>query len=673
MDSVTIRGLAAKVKAQADCRDLYRRLYPDKFRERGNSHCFHEGHTDTNPSLSVQTRYLRCHTGCTPEGKTRSNWDCFDLWRYRYGGTFRDALAGVAGFIGMEIPSDPGSCDGRKTQSPHDEQARTHAAYTPDNASDAWDYTDESGRFLYRVARFDLPGNGDDRKSPKEFRPFQLEDGRWVCNLKGVRRVLYRLPRLLRASPRELILLVEGEKCADAAISLGFAATTWAGGANAWQSQVRDHGIHEPLRERRVVIIPDHDEPGEQFAGAAAQSLVTTAATVQVIRLPGLPPAGDIVDYMAMHGLSKTASTILELIEAAPVCRPEPKVSPNGPTLISFADVRHMDLPEPRWIIRDLLPEGLCVLAGAPKIGKSWLVQHLSISVASGTHALGAFPCAQGEVLHLALEDNLRRFNVRMGMMLGDAAAPAQGYFCAQWPYFSEADDEVDGLVLLHKWLQAHREHARMVVIDTLAKIRPRRSRNRDDLYSRDYRDLEGLQGLASAFRVAIVIVHHKNKGMHADEYNTISGSTGITGCADTVMILSKPERCQGDGVLFISGRDIRERRVSLVFDKLTGLWRWIGDVDPAGGSDDREYLRDILRSAGRPMKPSEIAAQCRPEKTVNAVQKTLRRLMESGEVVKAVGQFGKYLLAPGYGSCGQSACPAGDGAEDESSWSVAI
>ncbi len=103
---------------------------------------------------------------------------------------------------------------------------------------------------------------------------------------------------------------------------------------------------------------------------------------------------------------------------------PEKKSKIN---LISARDIQLMKIPPIRWIIKDLLPEGLAILAGSPKVGKSWFAQNIGISVANGTKALGYFDTEKSSVLYIALEDNFRRIQDRINNNLSselDKTAP---------------------------------------------------------------------------------------------------------------------------------------------------------------------------------------------------------------------------------------------------------
>ncbi|MGO9122066.1 MAG: AAA family ATPase [Desulfomonilaceae bacterium] len=309
------------------------------------------------------------------------------------------------------------------------------------------------------------------------------------------------------------------------------------------------------------------------------------------------------------------------------------------PTGITFEELMKKDLPEPKWIIRDLLPEGLCLLAGTPKIGKSWLAQHLSLSVASGRSALAHFSCDQGDVLHFALEDTQRRFKKRMATMLEGSDAPVLASLYNTCPPLS--DKQPDGLDFIHKWLDEH-QSAKLIVIDTLAKIRPHK-RGHEPLYDRDYRDLEGLQQLAGQYAVAIIVITHTNQGEHRDVLNTVSGTSGLTGAADTIWILEKTARGESNGTLFISGRDIEERTGAMKFDNTTGLWRWIGDAVELNMSKERLEIRDVVQTAEAPLGIKEMAGILR--KPYSVINKRVQRMLEKGEIERAAGSRGKYKL----------------------------
>ncbi len=156
---------------------------------------------------------------------------------------------------------------------------------------DTYDYTDEAGELLYQVVRY----------APKDFRQRRPDGkGGWIYDLEGVRRVLYRLPNLARAPTNQPVFVPEGEKDVDRLLGLGLLATTNAMGAGKWRPE-----YNEPLRGRRVFIVADNDDAGRKHAQDVRKSLRGIAASVTVVELEGLPPKGDVSDWLDIEGNHK--------------------------------------------------------------------------------------------------------------------------------------------------------------------------------------------------------------------------------------------------------------------------------------------------------------------------------------------------------------------------------
>src|SRR5262249_18337805 len=119
--------------------------------------------------------------------------------------------------------------------------------------------------------------------------------------------------------------------------------------------------------------------------------------------------------------------------------------------LLSAPDLLELELPPLRWAVEGVLPEGLTMLVGKPKIGKSWAVFSLAVAVATGGRALGQIAVEQGDVLYLALEDGKRRLKSRLRAMLGTTAPPPGLTLSTRWPRLDQG-----GLTLLDAWLDQH-------------------------------------------------------------------------------------------------------------------------------------------------------------------------------------------------------------------------
>jgi hypothetical protein len=179
-----------------------------------------------------------------------------------------------------------------------------------------YDYTDERGVLLYQVVRYDL----------KDFRQRRPNgNGGWLWNLEGVRRVLYRLSELLAADPGRPVFILEGEKDVDQLARLEIVATTNAQGAGKWRPE-----YSEALRGRHIIILPDNDTPGRSHAAAVAASLEGVAASVRILELPGLPPKGDVSDWLAAGGTKEELLTLAQRGDAWEPPPDEHKTSPTG-------------------------------------------------------------------------------------------------------------------------------------------------------------------------------------------------------------------------------------------------------------------------------------------------------------------------------------------------------
>ena len=214
-------------------------------------------------------------------------------------------------------------------------------------------------------------------------------------------------------------------------------------------------------------------------------------------------------------------------------------------------------------VIEGLLCVGTYLFAGAPKLGKSFLMLQLGYHVSTGTPLWG-YPVRQGSVLYLALEDDYPRLQGRLYRMFGTDAA--DGLYLSTWAkqIGSGLEEQLEGFVAQHP-------DARLIIIDTLQRIRPAGSDRYS--YASDYDIIAKLTTLAAKLNICLLIVHHTRKQQAEDKFDMISGTNGLLGAADGAFLLQKEKRTDNTATLDISGRDQQDQRLYLTRDLVRLVW----------------------------------------------------------------------------------------------------
>ena len=299
----------------------------------------------------------------------------------------------------------------------------------------------------------------------------------------------------------------------------------------------------------------------------------------------------------------------------------------TGPSVFSATRLLETKMAEPRWAVPGILAEGCTILGGKPKTGKSWMALGLAVAVASGGRALGQIPVQQGPVLYLALEDTMRRLQSRMEMLLEGQPAPAALDLSVDWPRL-----DAQGTEWLQSWLDSHKG-ARLVIVDTLARIRTRNTGRNIGLYDDDYHAVALLKRLADNAGASLLVIHHLRKMSSDDPLEALSGTMGLSGAADSILVLKK-ERTKRDATLFMTGRDIDEQEVNLRFDPITAAWSLLGQ----SLSDERQAVVTALKKAGRGMNAKELAtALGQPYANVRALA---WKMANAGQLRSQNGQY---------------------------------
>ena len=231
----------------------------------------------------------------------------------------------------------------------------------------------------------------------------------------------------------------------------------------------------------------------------------------------------------------------------------------DGATLMS------QPLKPLNFVVDSLLSQGLHILAGSPKVGKSWLALWLSVMVAKGEPVWG-MPTKGGTTLYLALEDSALRIQNRLYEITEDA--PSNVHFGTESFILGKGLEEQ-----LTNFLKEHPDTS-LIIIATLQLIR---GTNYDNTYANDYRDLSVLKQIADEHGIAILLIHHLRKEPAEDVFSRISGTTAISGAVDSSFTLVESKRGSGQAVLYCIGRDIEYREIELKRSE-ENIWEVVSD-----------------------------------------------------------------------------------------------
>jgi hypothetical protein len=279
-----------------------------------------------------------------------------------------------------------------------------------------------------------------------------------------------------------------------------------------------------------------------------------------------------------------------------------------------------------KFIVPGLIVEGLVLLAGKPKVRKSWMALDISVATAAGRLCLGDRKPQQGAVLYLGLEDGERRLQSRIDKLLPTFGAewPEGFMYETKWPRADQGGvDEID------KWCEEN-PTARLVVIDVLARFRAP-ANVRTSAYAEDYAALTKLQQLAIKRSITVLVIHHTRKGDSEDPVEEISGTLGLSGCADAFLVL---KRTGSGATLTGRGRDTEDIELAVQFSDQTCRWTILGNATEVHRSDQRSRVLAALEEATEGLSTTEIAAAAGLANR-NAADALLFRMGNDGDIVR--------------------------------------
>jgi hypothetical protein len=410
-----------------------------------------------------------------------------------------------------------------------------------------YDYHDASGKVVFQVVRFD----------PKDFRqrkPDATATDGWTWNTKGVEKVLFRLPEILRdIQSGKFVFICEGCKDVLAMVQRGFTATCNPGGAGKWQDNYT-----ETLRGVNTVIIPDRDEPGQAHAQLVAGKLHGVVKSVRVIGLPDVQGklVKDAFDFFAAGG---DAGQIFELVDATPEWTPAAPVADSNragiareylgeesepkqadlPPIVDAADFIAAPLDMPPELVAGVLHRGSkLALGGSSKAFKTWTLLDLALSIAHGADWLG-FPTAQGKVLFVNFEIQPHSWQRRIAAVVRAKGVELKPGAIQLWNLRGHA---ADFRSLIPRIIQrTRREGFSLVIIDPIYKLYG----GTDENAAGDVAALlNSLERLAVETGAAVAYGCHFAKGNAAtkEALDRISGSGVFARDPDSLLIFTKHE-----------------------------------------------------------------------------------------------------------------------------------
>ncbi len=432
-------------------------------------------HEDGNPSLSINVRrgVWHCFAGCGGGSLVEFEMRMHESER-------EDAIRSISALLDFPVPSLGA------------QSKRDVATYG---------YVDEEGSLLYQVVRY----------QPKGFRQRRPGvNGEWVWKLDGVRRVLYRLPEVVRA---EEVYVVEGEKDSDRLAKLDLVATTNAGGASKWLPEFARY-----FHDKHVVILPDNDEPGRRHAEQVARSLHPVAASVRIIGLPELEKGQDVSDWLdAGHG----KDDLLALKQITPPWEP---ATAGSSLLASIPNIWTLEVPPLEWTCEQFLAMGsITLLSGLAGVGKTWWGLALSKAILHSTDFLGRVT-SRRKVIYCDRDNPICVIKGRLELLQFQESPDFHywGLHCEPPPPMLEEPQQYVDL--------AQMDPHPVFIFDSLVRFHNAENENSASAMAPVMRQL---RKIASA-GAAVLVLHHRGKS----EDNQYRGSSDIQAAVDLSLMM---------------------------------------------------------------------------------------------------------------------------------------
>lgn len=304
--------------------------------------------------------------------------------------------------------------------------------------------------------------------------------------------------------------------------------------------------------------------------------------------------------------------------------------------LVTARDIQTKQIPPINWAIENLIPEGLTLLTGRPKAGKSFMAFDMALAITQGEKFLNKFQTVKGKVLYIPFEDNERRIQNRLNDLLQGEEAPPDLLFPSDL-FFPKIDQ--GGVDVMEEIMQ-QTENLKLIIIDTFGASISERFGTLGMNFKEDYEFMSQLQKLALKFQVGILVIHHTRKLTSENVFDEVVGSTGVTASPDTLLMLRK----SGDRVqLHITGRDIKESVFEVSFDNESFRWELLSENFHFAYTAERQLIIDLFESDHiKELKVKDIAEST--GKSREATSQILRKMKQTGEI-QSGESYGSYRL----------------------------
>jgi hypothetical protein len=498
-----------------------------------------------------------------------------------------------------------------------------------------YNYRDAAGALRYQVVRF----------APKDFCQRQPDGApdRWLWNMTGIEPLPYRLPEML-ADPIATVYVAEGERDCDNLGEIGLVATTSHGGAGKWRND-----ISRWFAGRNVVVIPDNDDPGRAHASDVAAKLSGIAASIRILELPGLPPKGDVSDWLTAGGTAEDLDRLAA--DAPPVAAEEP--APNVPQAGPI-DAGEDDAPIPPrgWLLGNTFCRGfISGLLSQGAAGKTAVRITQALALATGRPLTGEHVFERGRVLIVCLEDSLDELRRRVRaarLHHGVTAAEVRGWLYFWAPAGLKIAEQRDGSRQivpgeLEQQLRAFIADRMidLVIIDPLVKT-----------HTADENDNTAIDAvccilarLADDLNCAVDILHHERKSgsPEAGDANRGRGASSFRDAARLLYTLTPMTEAERDqfGLAEADRRSlirVDSAKVNIAPPSIEAQWLRIVGVQLGNGTE--LYPHGDTVPTVEPWDPPDLWRNL-PIATVNAILDQIERGPAEGRRYSAANSAG--------------------------------